>query len=139
MPMPLWWGQINKRLFNPRALVNGQWEIVTHVGRSSGTTYRTPLDASEVDGTFVFILVYGSKSDWVRNILASGSALLETGEEIVELSSPRIVNGEVAWPMLDGLTKRPPGFLKIDEFLQMDIVSRTPVGTEARASQAGPA
>ena len=127
MPMPLWWGQINKRLFNPKALQNGKWKIINHVGRSSGRAYRTPLDAYEVDGTYVFILVYGPKSDWVRNVVASGQASLEVDDEIVELVSPRIVPGHTAWPMLEGVAKRPPGFLGIDEFLLMDIASRVSV------------
>lgn len=124
MPMPLWWGKINKRFFNPRALENGKWDVITHVGRSSGKVHRTPLDAAEVDGSFVFILVYGSRSDWVRNILASGSATLETGNEVVELVAPRVIAGDVARPQLQGLVTLPPSFLKVDEFLQMDIASR---------------
>jgi len=124
MPMPHWWGQINKRIFNPRALENGKWDVINHMGRTSGKEYRTPLAATEIDGTFVFIVVYGSRSDWVQNILASGTATLETGHEVVELTRPRLIAGEVARPMLDGHVTLPPGFLKVDQYLQMDVVSR---------------
>jgi hypothetical protein len=41
MPMPLWWGQVNKRLFNPRALENGKWKVINHLGRSSGHQQAT--------------------------------------------------------------------------------------------------
>jgi deazaflavin-dependent oxidoreductase (nitroreductase family) len=126
MPMPRWWGQINKRVFNPGALENGRWQVITHVGRSSGRTYRTPLGAHEVDGTFVFVLVYGSRCDWAQNILVAGSASLEVGDEVVELSAPRIIPGETAMQLLDGVATPPPGFLRIDEFLQMDVVARRP-------------
>ena len=126
MPMPLWWGQINKRLFNPRALNSGKWDVITHVGRVSGETYRTPLDATEVDGNFLFIVVYGSRSDWVQNILASGSAILETGDEVVDLISPRLIRGRSARAKLEGVVTLPPRFLKVDEYLQMDISSRRP-------------
>jgi deazaflavin-dependent oxidoreductase (nitroreductase family) len=125
MPMPLWWGHINKKLLNPRALENGKWDVITHVGRSSGKTYRTPLDATEVEGTFLFIVVYGSRADWVQNILASGTAALETGGEVIQLCQPRLVPGEIARPTLDGLVTLPPRFLKVNEYLQMDIASRT--------------
>lgn len=124
MPMPLWWGQINKKLFNPSALRNGKWKVLTHVGRNSGKTYRTPLDAAEVDGTYVFILVYGSKSDWVQNVLANGWASLDTGDGVVELTAPRIIAAEMARPMLQGQVTLPPRFLKVNEYLQMDVVSR---------------
>ena len=124
MPMPLWWGKINKLLFNPRALRNGRWKVLNHIGRTSGRLYRTPLDAYEVDGTFVFILVYGSRSDWVRNILQSGSATLEADGELIELAAPRLISEKEAWALLDGMATPPPRFLNVDEFLQMNIVGR---------------
>jgi len=124
MPMPLWWGKVNKRVFNPSALKNGKWKVLTHVGRSSGRVYKTPLDAYEIDGTYVFILVYGSKSDWVRNVLNSGSASLDVDGEMVELVAPRLIPEDEAWTLLDGVAKPPPGFLNVDEFLQMDISNR---------------
>lgn len=129
MPMPLWWGQINKKLFNPRALENGRWQILNHVGRSSGKPYRTPLAAYEIDGSYLFVLVYGSRSDWVQNLLASGSATLQDGDVLYALGSPRIIPAEEGRRLLDGSAKLPPAFLKIDEVLQMDIVSREPAGT----------
>lgn len=124
MPMPLWWGQINKRLFNPRALVNGKWEVINHVGRLSGRAYRTPLASWEVDGTRVFVLVYGSKSDWVQNVFSSGEARLETNGQVEELGSPRIIPGATIRDMLSDAFALPPKFLKVEEYLQMDIVSR---------------
>lgn len=124
MPMPHWWGQINKRVFNPKAVLNGKWEVITHVGRSSGKTYRTPLGSWKVDGTRVFVLVYGSRSDWVQNILTSGHATLETGGQVEELGSPRIISGPEVRAILNGPYKLPPRFLKVDEYLQMDILTR---------------
>jgi deazaflavin-dependent oxidoreductase (nitroreductase family) len=124
MPMPLWWGRVNKRIFNPRALESGRWKVLTHVGRRSGRRYRTPLDAVEVDGTLVFILVYGSRADWVQNTMASGSATLETGDETIELVAPRLIPEETARPMLRASATLPPRLLGA-EYLQMDISSRT--------------
>lgn len=127
MPMPRWWAeQINKRFFNPKALVSGSWEVITHVGRSSGKTHRTPLGSWEVDGTRVFVIVYGSRSDWVQNILSSGRATLETGGQTEELGSPRLISGAAARSLLAGRDKLPPRFLRIDEYLQMDILSSQP-------------
>lgn len=125
MPMPLWWGKINKHVFNPRALESGRWKVIHHVGRSSGRDYRTPLDAYEVDGTYLFILVYGSKADWVQNILSSGRASLEADSGLVELRHPRLIDEDKARGLLDGIAKPPSGLLKVHEFLQMDIVSRS--------------
>ncbi len=123
MPMPLWWGHVNKRVFNPMEIKRGKRPTLTHVGRSSGRTYVTPLDAHPVDGGYLFILVYGSKSDWVQNILAAGLATLSRDGKSFELSNPRVICGDVAWPLLGEDVKPPSGFLKVNEFLHMDVAA----------------
>lgn len=123
MPMPLWWGHLNKRLFNPRAVAGGKWPVLTHVGRGSGTTYRTPLDAHPVDGGYLFVLVYGSRSDWVRNVLAAGTARLRVDGTDVALTTPRLVDEAEAFRSLPADFRRPPRLLRITEFLRMDVTS----------------
>lgn len=121
MPMPRWWGQINKRVFNPRELRRGVRPVLTHVGRSSGRTYRTPLDAHPVDGGYLFVLVYGSGSDWVRNVLAAGHARLTIDGGELELTAPRLVDEDEAWLALPDTVTRPPRLLRIREYLRMDL------------------
>jgi len=123
MPMPRWWGHINKRLFNPRAIAGGRWPVLTHVGRTSGTAYQTPLDAYPVDGGYLFVLVYGSGSDWVRNVLADGCAQLRIEGREVELTAPRLVGEGEAFSALTDEVLRPPRLLRITEFLLMDLVA----------------
>jgi deazaflavin-dependent oxidoreductase (nitroreductase family) len=119
--MPRWWTHINKRVFNPLELRRGVRPVLTHVGRASGTVYRTPLDAHPVDGGYVFILVYGSRSDWVRNVLASGHARLRIDDQDLELTGPRLIPEEEAWRAVGEGVRRPPGVLHITEFLRMDL------------------
>lgn len=123
MPMPRWWTHINKRVFNPAELRRGKRPVLTHVGRTSGQTYRTPLDAHPVDGGYVFILVYGSRSDWVRNSLADGHARLTIDGEDIELTAPRLIDEHEAWQAIGDDVKRPPGLLRITEYLRMDRAS----------------
>ncbi|MFB4278537.1 MULTISPECIES: nitroreductase family deazaflavin-dependent oxidoreductase [unclassified Nonomuraea] len=123
MPMPRWWGHVNKRVFNPRALAGGKWPVLIHVGRNSGATYRTPLDAFPVEGGYLFVLVYGSRSDWVQNILAASSARLRVDGKEVELAAPRLVGEDEAFQALSDDVKRPPKLLRISEFLRMDLVA----------------
>lgn len=124
MPMPRWWGKVNKHVFNPRELRRGVRPVITHVGRRSGALRRTPIDAHPVEGGYLFVLVYGSRSDWVRNVLAAGEASLHVGGRDVALSSPRLVGPEEAWVALPEDTPRPPGLLRITEFLRMDVADR---------------
>ena len=50
MPVPLWVGKLNKRVFNPREISKGIRPVLIHEGRQSGKTFRTPRDAHPVDG-----------------------------------------------------------------------------------------
>jgi deazaflavin-dependent oxidoreductase (nitroreductase family) len=120
MPMPRWWGKVNKRLLNPREIERGVRPVLTHVGRASGMVYRTPLDAHPVDGGFVFVLVYGSGSDWVRNVLAAGHARLVVDGQEIELTRPRLIDEDEAWRALPPTVRRPPRLLRIGEYLRMD-------------------
>lgn len=121
--MPRWWGHVNKRVFNPRAIAGGKWPVLVHVGRTSGTTYRTPLDAFPVDDGYLFVLVYGSGSDWVQNVLAAGSAVLQVDGGEVELAAPRLVGEAEAFRVLPTGASRAPKLLRIKEFLRMDLVA----------------
>ena len=121
MPMPRWLAQVNKHTFNKKELRGDRWPALTHVGRSSGTVYRTPLEAHPVNGGYIFILNYGSGSDWVKNVLAAGSASLRIDGNDVALVSPRLLTEDVAWELLPAGTKRPPKLARVTEFLQMDV------------------
>ncbi|GAB3203448.1 nitroreductase family deazaflavin-dependent oxidoreductase [Nocardia tengchongensis] len=123
MPMPRWWGHVNKRVFNPRAIAGGKWPVLTHIGRISGATHHTPLDAFPVGGGYLFVPVYGSNSDWVRNILAAGRARLRIDGREFELTAPRMVGEDEAFGALAADANRPPRLLRIKEFLRMDLVA----------------
>lgn len=126
MPMPRWWTRINKRVFNPMVLrVRGR-PVLTHVGRRSGHTYRTPLDAYPVDDGYVFALVYGSESDWVRNVLATGRAQLSIDGDEVELTAPRLIGRDEAWPLLPDKAKPPLQTVRVREFLRADATAHQP-------------
>lgn len=122
MPVPKWVAKMNKRVTNPMQLKRGKWPVLTHEGRTSGATYHTPLEAHRIDSGYIFILVYGSDSDWVQNVLAAGTATLDIDNDTFELLNPRLVSKEDAWQLLPPETKEPPGFLRIDEYLQVDVL-----------------
>lgn len=120
MPLPRWLARVNKRFMNPREIRRGVRPVLTHVGRASGTTYRTPLDAHPVPGGFLFVPLYGPRTDWVRNVLAAGEARLTIGGEEVRLESPRMVRKRDAWPEVASGTKPPVGVSDESTLLRMD-------------------
>lgn len=122
MPMPRWLAHINKRVFNPMEVRRGARPVLIHTGRTSGKTYRTPLDAHALPDGFLFIPLYGPRTDWVKNVLAAGEArLLIDGSEI-ELGSPRLVTKDDVWPMLPTTTRTPPRIKGQSKLLRMDTL-----------------
>lgn len=119
MPYPRWVAKVNKRVFNPRQIRKGSYPVVKHVGRVSGRSYETPLDAYATRTGYVLVARYGPGSDWVRNILASGTATLRIGDDEHVLSSPQLVSQEEA---LDALTSAEPpaDFTRAQDFLLME-------------------
>jgi deazaflavin-dependent oxidoreductase (nitroreductase family) len=122
MPVPRWVAKVNRRFTNPLALKRGDRPVLTHVGRTSGATYRTPLDAGPIDDGYIFMLVYGSDSDWVQNVLAAGTATLDIDDDTFELVNPRLISKKDALQLLPPETKEPPGFLRIGEYLRVDVL-----------------
>ncbi|WP_238009118.1 nitroreductase family deazaflavin-dependent oxidoreductase [Dactylosporangium sp. AC04546] len=101
MPLPRWLARINRRYLNPAELRRGVRPVLTHVGRTSGRTYRTPLDAHALpDGGYLFVPLYGPRTDWVRNVLAAGTATLTIDGAEVHLESPRLVRKHDVQPPL---------------------------------------
>lgn len=120
MPIPKFMARINKRTFNKLEIKRGVRPVITHVGRSSGKAYHTPLDAHQVDNGFIFFPLYGPDSDWVKNVLATGTATLKVGDDEFELISPRLVTKEEALRQLPASTKPPANFLGVTDYLLMD-------------------
>lgn len=119
MPYPRWLAQINKRLFNPRSIRKGDYPVITHVGRKSGKTYQTPLDAFPTKTGYVLVARYGPESDWVQNVLAADHATLRVDGEEHSLDSPRLVSLEVAVNQL--VSSDPPrDFTKAEDFVLME-------------------
>lgn len=120
MPYPRWLARVNKRVFNPREVRKGERPVVIHVGRSSGTVYRTPLDAHPTRGGYVLVVRYGPGSDWVRNILAADRATLRVDRQELLLDSPRLVSQDEAVDHLVPGAQPDGSFFKAEHYLLMN-------------------
>ncbi|MGV1008487.1 MAG: nitroreductase/quinone reductase family protein [Dermatophilaceae bacterium] len=121
MPFPRWLAHVNKRVFNPIVERRGAQPVLIHNGRSSGKTYRTPLDAHRLPDGYLFIPMYGPRTDWVKNVLATRQARLRINGHEIELQAPRLVKKDDIWPILPTTTKTPPTIRGESELLCMDI------------------
>jgi deazaflavin-dependent oxidoreductase (nitroreductase family) len=62
--------------------------ILTHRGRKSGRTFRTPMNVFQQGDDYYFFLTYGSDVQWVKNVLAARSCSIETRGGSSSSSSP---------------------------------------------------
>lgn len=130
MPLPAALGRFNRRITNPfvrsfAGRVPG-FGIVVHQGRSSGRTYRTPVNAfARPDGGFTLALTYGPDSQWVRNVVARGGCTLETSGRRVQLINPRVVQDPSRRPV-PAPVRLVLGLLRVDHFMLLDAAGRPP-------------
>ena len=72
--------------------------ILTHRGRKSGRTYRTPINVFRRGDDYFFFLTYGSDVQCVKNVLAAGSCSIETRGRVVELVEPELITDPALRP-----------------------------------------
>ncbi len=88
--------RLNLKVLNPRQMQTaGQpgafAQILRHTGRTSGRSYETPLGIEPTDDGFVIALVYGDDTQWLRNVLAAGSAEVVVDGQTYRVSKPEVV------------------------------------------------
>lgn len=94
--------------------------IVHQRGRRTGRRHDTPMNVFRRDGDYVFALTYGSKVNWVRNVLAAGECTMTTRRRRVRLIEPELIvdpdRRVVPQPVRAFL-----GLLRVTEFLRMKV------------------
>jgi len=131
--------RLQRAVINPRQLRSagtpGAYAaVIRHRGRSSGTPYETPVGAVAIDDGFLIALVYGSRTNWLRNVLASGSATIVWEGRSFQVDNPEIV------PMQAVASHFPPGDQRGFRLLGVDQALRVRrIGSEESVGPAHPA
>ncbi len=87
--------RMNRSVTNPRVMrtagsAGTQTSVIRHTGRTSGRTYETPVDIITTGDGFLIGLPYGTRADWVRNVIAAGSATIVSQGRSVDVDAPII-------------------------------------------------
>ena len=95
----------NKRVTNPAEMAfagHRYWyaAVIEHTGRKSGKRYRTPVVALRVGDGILVGLPYGSGVDWLRNVLAAGSATITDKGRTYSVVRPEVIDAATAEPQL---------------------------------------
>jgi deazaflavin-dependent oxidoreductase (nitroreductase family) len=88
--------RFNRSVSNPRQMATagspGAYaSVIRHIGRTSGQEYETPIGAIATEDGFVVALPYGASADWLKNLLASGSATIVDEGSTYRVDQPEVV------------------------------------------------
>ena len=131
--------RLQRALINPRQMQTagtpGAYAaVIRHHGRISGQAYETPVGAVATDTGFVIALVYGSRTNWLQNVLASGSATIVHEGHTFAVDQPEIVPMQVAQAHFPAADRRGFRWLATDQVLRVRRVQ--PGGAGERAAGA---
>jgi len=107
--VPQWLARFNRYVTNPVQRLWAGWAptmgILEHVGRKSGTRYRTPLTVFNTDDGVAILLTYGPDRDWLKNLTAAGSGQLQRHGKTFTVTDPRLVSRIQAAPHVTGVSR----------------------------------
>jgi deazaflavin-dependent oxidoreductase (nitroreductase family) len=96
--------------------------IFEHVGRKSGTPYRTPLTVFSTDDGVAILLTYGPNRDWLKNVVSAVGGRMRRYGKTFELTDPRMMPKAEPAPAVKGLWR--PIFARLP-FEQAVLLKRT--------------
>ena len=116
--------RFNRAVTNPRVLRSAgspgaSASVIRHVGRASGRSYQTPVGPFAVGDDFVIALPYGPGADWVRNVLANGSATIVHEGQTVAVHQPEVVSTADVVRDLPSSEQRTLRLFRVDQCLRV--------------------
>ena len=108
--------------------------VIRHRGRTSGKSYETPVGVVATDDGFLIALVYGSRTNWLQNVLASGSATIVHEGHTYQVDQPEIVSMHTVETHFTAGDQRGFRRFAVDQALRVRRVE--PEGAGARVTDA---
>lgn len=95
--------------------------LIRHRGRTSGRMYETPIGPFPTDDGFVVTLPYGPTADWVRNVVAAGSAELVRHGQTMRVDNPEVLHVHDAQHLFPAKEQRVHRLLNIEHCLRLRL------------------
>lgn len=132
--------RFNRSVTNPRVLATAggpgaSAAVIRHVGRSSGRRYETPVGAMPVGDTFAIALPYGTRVDWLENVLAAGSATIVHEGVAYLVDRPEVVATDALADELPPDEVRVLRLFRVGQCLQVQQVRRIDLTAEDPAAR----
>ncbi len=97
--------------------------VIRHQGRTTGRTYETPVWAVPTEDGFMIAIVYGSRTDWLKNVLASGTAAIVHNGDTYPVGQPEIVPMASARAYFPARIRRTQRLVRVDQCLRVRRVN----------------
>lgn len=97
--------------------------VVRHQGRKTGKPYETPVWAVATEDGFVIATVYGPRIDWLKNVLANGSAVIVFKGDRYRVDQPKVVPMGSARAYFPAVTQQIHRRLHVDRCLRVRRVA----------------
>ena len=95
------------------------WGVLHHTGRKSGKAYATPLAILDTPDGLVLPLPFGERTDWCRNMRASGGGILHWRGADHRVVQPEVIDAAIGTPALNAVLRRFVRILGIKKFLRV--------------------
>jgi deazaflavin-dependent oxidoreductase (nitroreductase family) len=124
---PIVW--MSKKVMNPMQMRSagtpGAYaSIVQHRGRISGAEYETPVGVVAEGDAFLIALPYGSRAQWLRNVLAAGSATLVHEGITYDVDRPEVIALATVAERFSASDRGLFRWLRVEECLRLRNVDR---------------
>jgi hypothetical protein len=116
--------RLQRAIINPRQMKSagspGAYAaVMRHRGRVSGRSLETPVGVVAADDGFLIALVYGSRTNWVQNVLASGSATIVHEGQAHEVDQPELIPMKAVATRFTGGDQQGFRVLSVDQALRV--------------------
>ena len=116
--------KMNRAVMNPQAMKTagqpGAYAgVVRHVGRKSGRPYETPIGPFPTDYGFDIALPYGSSPDWLKNVVAAGSAVIVHEGVAYSIDQPEVIAAADAMDNVPPSEQRNISVFAVDNILRV--------------------
>ena len=110
------------------------WASVTHVGRTSGRTYRTPVAIRRDADGFVIPLPWGAHTQWARNVLAAGKATVRWDGRDHAATAPEVIGLAEAGSAFNAFERGLLRLFRIGSFIRLRVADDRGIDAAPRAA-----
>ncbi len=87
---------LQRKVINPKQMrsagtAGAYASVIRHQGRTSGRSYETPVGAVADEDGFLIAIMYGPRTSWLQNVLASGTATIVHEGQAYQVDRPELV------------------------------------------------